>query len=66
MVRVISGPLMEHEGKVVAVKSKTVKIILPSLGYIMVAEVESTNVELIDSSIISHQHPLKKFNNTPS
>ncbi|MFN2439538.1 MAG: UpxY family transcription antiterminator [Chitinophagaceae bacterium] len=49
IVRVISGPLMEHEGHVVAVKNKTVKIILPSLGYIMMAEVEARNVELIAS-----------------
>jgi len=64
IVRIISGPLMEHEGKVVAVMNKSVKIILPSLGYIMVAEVEATNVELVDYSIISHQIPVYKLHDT--
>jgi transcription antitermination factor NusG len=48
MVRVISGPLLEHEGQVVAVKSKTIKIILPSLGYMMSAEIETAKVEVIN------------------
>jgi len=60
IVRIITGPLMEHEGKVVAVKSKTVKIILPSLGYIMVAEVKAVNVELISSPNISQKHYVEK------
>ena len=55
MVRVLSGPLMEHEGRVVSVKNKTVKISLPSLGYIMAAEVETGNVEIITASYISQE-----------
>ncbi|MGZ8549558.1 MAG: UpxY family transcription antiterminator [Chitinophagaceae bacterium] len=47
MVKVISGPLMEQEGQVIGLKNKTVKIILPSMGYMMCAEVEMINVELI-------------------
>lgn len=47
MVRVLSGPLMEYEGNIVGVKSSTVKIVLPSLGYLMVAEVEKTNIEVV-------------------
>jgi transcription antitermination factor NusG len=52
MVKVISGPLTDYEGQVVAVKSKTVKIILPSLGYLMSAEVETTKVEVVKEKII--------------
>jgi transcription termination/antitermination protein NusG len=59
MVRVINGPLMEHEGRVLSVKNKTVKINLPSLGYMMVAEIESTNIELISSPSISRQSLLE-------
>ena len=55
MVRVLSGPLMEHEGRVVSVKNKTVKISLPSLGYIMAAEVETGNVEIITASYIPQE-----------
>jgi transcription antitermination factor NusG len=51
MVRIVSGPLMEHAGQVVAVKSKSVKIILPSLGYMMSAEVELDKVEVISNSL---------------
>lgn len=54
-VRVLSGPLMEMEGKVIALKSKTVKMLLPSLGYMMCAEVEIDNVRVIMSRIPSQQ-----------
>jgi transcription antitermination factor NusG len=46
-VRIIGGPLVMQKGQVVSVKNKTVKVILPSLGYMMQAEVETSNVELI-------------------
>jgi transcription antitermination factor NusG len=46
-IRVVSGPFMELQGNVISVKNKTIKIILPSLGYWMHAEVESSNVELV-------------------
>jgi transcription antitermination factor NusG len=49
-VRVIKGPLITQEGNVIAVKSRSVKIALPSLGYIMVAEVEKQNIEIITPS----------------
>ncbi|MEI6946703.1 UpxY family transcription antiterminator [Paraflavisolibacter sp. H34] len=47
MVRILNGPLSDYEGQVVAVQSRSVKVILPSLGYAMTAEVEVTNVEVI-------------------
>ena len=46
-VRIVGGPLMEHEGQIISIKNRTVKVLLPSLGYLMVAEVETTNVEVI-------------------
>ena len=56
-VRITGGALTEYEGNVVAVKSKTVKIILPSLGYMMIAEVEKINVEVISSNTsVSHKY----------
>lgn len=56
-VQVVSGPLMEMEGKVIALKSKTIKIMLPSLGYMMQAEVNVENVRIIMPKI-SEQHEL--------
>lgn len=47
IVRVIGGPLVMQKGQVVSVKNKTVKVILPSLGYMMQAELETSNVEII-------------------
>jgi len=46
-VRISSGPLMAREGDVIEVRSKTVKVQLPTLGYALTAEVEKSNVEII-------------------
>jgi len=46
-VRIIKGPLVEYEGSVIAVKSKTIKVLLPSLGFMMIAEVEKTNIKVV-------------------
>jgi len=54
IVRVTKGPLVEYEGNVVAIKSKTVKIMLPSLGYMMVAEVEKTSIKVISHDKASY------------
>ena len=50
-VRIMSGPLMLREGEVLEVKNKTVKVFLPSLGYAMVAEVRTAEVEIIDPAL---------------
>ena len=46
-VRVSNGPFTHLEGDVLEVKSKVVKVYLPSLGYAMIAEVEIENVEVL-------------------
>lgn len=43
-VRIVSGPLMTLEGAVLEVKHKTVKVLLPSLGFAMIAEIDKTNL----------------------
>lgn len=43
-VKVVSGPFMQMEGDVLEVKHKTVKVLLPSLGFLMTAEIEKTNL----------------------
>jgi transcription antitermination factor NusG len=52
-VRVIGGPLMEQEGLVLSIKNKSVKIALPSLGYMMFAHIDSSDIEIIDTEIRS-------------
>lgn len=50
MVRIVSGPSMEFEGNVVSIKNNKVKVTLPSLGVMMTADVQKSNVELLDYS----------------
>jgi transcriptional antiterminator NusG len=50
MVRIVSGPAMEFEGNVVSIKNNKVKVTLPSLGVMMTADVQKSNVELLDYS----------------
>jgi transcription antitermination factor NusG len=65
-VQIIGGPLMDQRGQVITIKNKTIKISLPSLGYLMVAEVETSNVELIVAEKFSntinekHQYAVNK------
>jgi transcription antitermination factor NusG len=57
-VKIIRGALIEQRGLVVATKNKTIKIRLPSLGFLMYAEVEASMVEIISSEgvpIYNHQ-----------
>ena len=48
-VRLVGIAPAESKANMVSVKNNTVKIILPSLGYMMLAEVEKSNVEVISS-----------------
>ena len=43
-VRIIGGPLMNLEGNVISVGSKTVEVYLPSFGYVMSAKIEKHNL----------------------
>lgn len=43
-VRILSGPLESFEGDVVEIMSQTVKVNLPSLGYILAATVNKKNI----------------------
>ena len=46
-VRVTHGPLLFREGNVVEVKHKSVKVLLPSLGFTLVAELDKTHIEKV-------------------
>jgi len=43
-VKITTGPLMDHEGKVVSVRRKEVKVAIDSLGYILVAYIDRTKL----------------------
>lgn len=51
-IRIVGGPLMTQKGSIVSIKNKTVKVILPSLGYMMYADVDTAHIELdIDQKV---------------
>ncbi|MFL5742334.1 MAG: UpxY family transcription antiterminator [Flavisolibacter sp.] len=43
-VRVISGPMMDQEGKVLEVKNKTAKVCIDSLGYMLIAYIDKSKL----------------------
>jgi len=55
VARVVDGPSYSIEGNVFAVKNKTLKVSLPSLGYIMIAKME-------DESIFGREAPMLQNN----
>jgi transcription antitermination factor NusG len=46
-VKIIDGPFKYWEGDVTEIRSKSVKVMLPSLGYALVAEIPKTRLEVI-------------------
>jgi len=50
VARVVDGPSYSMEGNVFAVKNKTLKVSLPSLGYIMIAKMEDESLFTRESS----------------
>jgi len=54
-VRILNGAFMNEEGSVVSVSNKSVKVALPSLGYLMVAHTGIQNIKVIVSNV-SEEH----------
>jgi transcription antitermination factor NusG len=46
-VLVTSGPLMDKQGKVLEVKNKVVKVLIESLGYVLVADIDKSKLALV-------------------
>ena len=49
-VRVISGPMMDQEGKIIEVKNKTVKLCIDSLGYMLIAYIDKSKLMSIQQT----------------
>jgi len=56
-IRVVSGPLMKREGQIIEIRHKTVRVLLPSLGYMLKVEIDRTNLEKINSFTDNHSYP---------
>lgn len=39
-VKIIAGPLMDHEGKIIEIKNKVARVAIDSLGYMLVADID--------------------------
>jgi len=49
-VKIVNGPFKYWEGSVTEIRPKSVKVLLPSLGYALVAEIPKSRVELISTN----------------
>jgi transcription antitermination factor NusG len=49
-VKIVNGPFQYWEGSVTEIRPKSVKVLLPSLGYALVAEIPKSRVELISTN----------------
>lgn len=56
---VIEGSSYSLDGKVLTVKNRTVKVNLPSLGFIMIADLEAESVRYSDVSFVNRELLLK-------
>ena len=50
-VRILNGPLVFWEGNIIGIRTTTIKILLPSLGYSLVAEIRKEN------NTLNRSHP---------
>jgi transcription antitermination factor NusG len=46
-VKIIAGPMMDQEGKVMEINNKTAKVCIDSLGYMLVAYIEKKRLNSI-------------------
>jgi len=43
-IRVVAGPMMDQEGKILEVKNKTAKVCIDSLGYMLIAYIDKSKL----------------------
>lgn len=43
-VKIVAGPMMDKEGKVLEIKNKTVKVCIDSLGYMLIAYIDKSKL----------------------
>jgi len=46
-VRVVAGPMMDREGRVLEVKHKTARICIDSLGYMLIASIDKSKLVVV-------------------
>lgn len=58
-VKIIHGPLLSREGKVIEVMNNSIKVMLPSLGFALIAHVQRAHIEKVP--VISETKKYEKF-----
>lgn len=43
-VKVVAGPMMDQEGKILEIKNKTAKVCIDSLGYMLIAHIDKSKL----------------------
>ena len=43
-VKIIAGPMMDQEGRIIEIKNKTAKVCIDSLGYLLVAHIDKSKL----------------------
>jgi transcription antitermination factor NusG len=56
-VKIFDGPYIKRDRNVIEIRQKSVKVLLPSMGYILKAEVEKADHENINVFADTHQYP---------
>ncbi len=50
-IKIIQGPLMNKIGRIGEIRKNMVKVLIPSLGYMLSAEVKISNIEIMDINL---------------
>lgn len=61
VVQIVKGPLTNQTGSVTAVRNNYVKVMLPSLGYFMVAEININDVTVLPPKVTTPQNVDTKY-----
>jgi transcription antitermination factor NusG len=59
-VRISAGTLMDHEGKVLDIRRKLVKVAIDSLGYVLIAYIERTKLTSAAEQVVSNSSKTKQ------
>lgn len=62
VVRIVDGPLRFCQGNVISISKSKVKVALPSLGYMVVAEVDASDVEIIKKAGFQNANSKRMLN----
>jgi transcription antitermination factor NusG len=43
-VKIIAGPMMDQEGKIIEIKNKVARVCIDSLGYLLIANIDKSKL----------------------